>query len=165
LEESLKSDFDFEKKLIIEQLLDVPEGEMIEYSQLSALTGLDLQCEFRYLLDSSLLFVLKNHGADFRNIRNTGYKRLTQIEMAEDRRAQDRAIGACDKGTLRLTKINFDTLPDTHKRKHNAKLAGLALIKVIATEKSIMLVEDTMKDARATNAEARKALERLLGEM
>jgi hypothetical protein len=96
------SDYHFEKQLIIEQLLGVPEGEIITYQELSGLTGVDLQGEFRYLLDSSLGVVLKNYQVDFRNVRNTGYKRLGPVERVEDCRAQNRAIGASDKGRLRL---------------------------------------------------------------
>lgn len=164
-ERALKSDYEYEKNLIVEQLLEVPEGDTIEYSEFSFLTKLDIQNEFRYLLDSALDFVLKHHKMVFRNVRNTGYRRLTPPEIVDDTRAQDRINGAAEKGVERLTATDFGRLSGAHQKRHNAKLAGLALIKVLATEKTIKVLESTLKDAKATTVEARKALETLLEEL
>ena len=160
----MKSDYDFEKKLIIEQLLEVPEGETITYQELSSLSGLDLQGDFRYLLDSSLNFVLKHHRIDFRNIRNTGYKRLAPSETVHDNRSQNRFIGAAVKGQVRLTAADFERLSDSDRRTHNAKLAAFAMGELLATEKSIKQIETHIKDAKSTTIEARKALELFLSE-
>jgi hypothetical protein len=159
-----KSEHYFEKQLIIEQLLEVTEGETIEYRQLSALTGLDLQNDFRYLLDASLDYVLKNHRLVFRNIRNAGYRRLPPTEIIDDERTQARIASAADKGALRLSCVDFQNLPDTHQRRHNAKLCTLALIKLASTDKTVRKIESKIVDAKSTTIEARKALEMLLSE-
>jgi hypothetical protein len=157
-----KSDYEFEKQLIIESLKSIDEGDLITFSELSALAGLDIQFGQNHILQSALSFVLEEHGLVFKNIRNTGYIRLTPAQIVEDTRSQTRIRSACELGSKRLVSADYDRLTDGEKRRHQSKLASMAFVKLVSTEKSIAMLESKMKDMRESTLESRKYLEALL---
>lgn len=159
-----KSDFHFEKQLLIEQLTEVPEREIYTYQEANAISGLDVQSdEHRHILQSALDFVAKNHRLIFRNVRNTGYQRLSDPDIVCDTRAQTRINGQASKGMQRLAAVDFAQLSPTEQKRHNAKMCSLKVIELAVTEKVIRQIEGQVKQARESTVETKRAfLEMLL---
>jgi hypothetical protein len=138
--------------LIVEQLLEVPENEIVTYSELCALTGRDLQFEHRHLLDSAFKITLEKHNVLFDNKRNIGYERLSDA----DRVSRLDGIAKARRTSLREARKdmvqNYDNLRPEQQSRHNAKMAIYAAISCMASDASVKKIEAVISnDDPATN--------------
>ena len=126
-------DRQFNIDLILEELLQCEEGELATYSQLSALTGLDVQFEHRSILDDALREAYDNYDIVFRNTRNIGYRRLTDTAVIDELRSPGRIKRETIRGRRDLTKVKFDELDPVYKSRQQANFAMLAAADYLAS--------------------------------
>lgn len=152
----------FAVELILEQIIDTKDGELITYSELSALTGLDIQFSHRHVLDRALAIALDEHNCLFDNERNVGYRRLSDVDEVRRLKNMKRIRNLADRDAKRLSKVSYNDLEESDRSYHNAKFAVLALVRNIATGKTVMKIEHKIDgDMSAVNVQ--KLLEVLSG--
>ena len=146
-------------ELILEQLTQAEDGELITYSQLSALTGVDVQFEHRRLLDAALKKALYDHSIVFENERNIGYRRWSDPEIIIRLREMQRIRNATKKGRDKLSTVDFDKLDNAIKPLHNSKFLILTVVDNMATEKAAKRISVTIDREMELQLNVKKALE------
>jgi hypothetical protein len=155
----MESETKFNIELILEQLLELQPGELITYAELSALTGLSIQTDARYLLDAALRTALEEHNMVFENERNVGYRRLTDEDIVVSMRRFRRARTQAKLGMQELSKVKFDQLENKHRITHNAKFYGYICIAGLSHEGTIKKVELRISSPEEVIVNTQQALE------
>ena len=140
----MKSSNNFDVQIIKEQLYDADFGDLVTFSQLSALVGKDLQTDGYHILRRALL-EMENEGYVFENVRNEGYRRLSD----EERALSDRVIVSinrkADRGIKQKTVgIDFDGMSKDAQITQNVHLYVLNLTKVVGTKKAMKKLESKL---------------------
>jgi hypothetical protein len=134
-------------ELIKEQLREVEPGGDITFSSLSALTGKDLQGPFYHLLRRALL-ELEEEGYQFENVRNIGYRRMTDEERMCSVRTIKSIKTKSQRGiTQKTAGIDFDAMPSSAKVTQQVHLYILATTKSMTTRKAFKKIERLLKDS------------------
>lgn len=136
----------FNIELLVEQLLDAEDGELVTFSRLSALTGLDIQFEHRSLLQRALEIVLDEHKTVYENVRNVGYVRMSDPEVIKSLKAIRHVRKTTEREIKKLSTTNFEALDDAVKPRHNAKFAWLIAVGNISNERAVQKLENKISD-------------------
>lgn len=129
-----KNDADVHALLAVLNQLAV--GNLATYDDLSAAIGREIR-EHRYLLDKALSECLKQRKV-FGCVTGVGVKRLSDTEIVEHSfHAFRRIRRMARKGAARLSSVDWNTMPDDEKKRHNLYISVLGAICHSATPKNM----------------------------
>lgn len=137
----MKQSNNFDVQIIKEQLYECDFGDTVTFEELSALTGKDLQNEHYHILRRALM-EMENEGYVFENIRNIGYRRLSD----EERAFSDRVIVSINRKAERGIKqktvgVDFDNMTRDAQITQNIHLYVLNATKKMGTKKVMKRLE------------------------
>lgn len=144
--------------LLLEQLLSLDDGDMITYSEMSALAGVDVQFEYRNLLDRAFMVAREHHNAVFENKRNVGYERMSDEDVIKSLKEIDRIRRGTERERRNLCTVSFNDLDPVMKGKHNAKFLLVTVMANMAQGKTVKNIEARLGDIEVT-INLQKALE------
>ena len=139
-------DENFIVDLLIEQIVGLENGDFITYSEMSALTGVDIQFEHRGLLDRAMMIVRENHGVVLENKRNVGYERLSDVDVVNRLKEIDKIRRASVRGREKLSTVNYEKMDSVTQGRHNAKFILLAVFGNLANDKTVRSIESKVGD-------------------
>ncbi len=131
----------FNIALVVEQLLSCEIGDRVNFKELNALVGLDIQSTHRHILRSALKIAFEQHGIQFENERNVGYRRMTDEEVVQSQVRLRKVQRQTEMGRSELSKVKFDGLTPAMQTTHNAKFYTFAAMELLAREASIKKIE------------------------
>jgi hypothetical protein len=140
------SDEGFIVDLLLEQILDLEDGEFITYSEMSALAGVDIQFENRHLLDKALMIARENHNVVFENKRNVGYEKLSDADVIKRLKEIDKIRRTSVRGREKLATVAYDSLDPILQVNHNTKFILLTVFGNLANEKTVRSIEAKLGD-------------------
>lgn len=134
-------------RLLYQRLVEVPAGETITYSDLSAVISRKVDGS-DYNLQSAIRIARRDDHIYFDNISKVGYRRMTPDDIAESgvndisrmRRAAKRAI-------VKQMSVETKDLSDDARRKHLSTLALFGTLEQFTTKKAVTLVTDAVASA------------------
>lgn len=150
----------FEISIIKEQLREAKPGDVFTFSELSALTGKDLQGKDYYILKKALDELVEENLV-FENIRNVGYRRQTDAEIAASLSRMERINRQANKGLMEKACVNFNDLNSHERVLHNATMTTLRITKIISEKKSIKIIERKVKSSEAISNDIALQIEAL----
>jgi hypothetical protein len=93
-----------------------------------------------------------------------GLRRLENVQIVQSGdRFISRARRAVKRGILRLTCVDFATLPRERQIEHNAKLSAMSAIAELGSQKAIARIEKTIGDSNSALPAAKAAIAGLSG--
>lgn len=123
-------------------------GELLLYSDLSALIGRDVQKDGYQALDSARRMAQKEDRIVFGVERNVGLRRLDDVGIVAtgaDGLARTRRMARKNAAVLACTE-NFDALPNDAKIKHNAAMSIYGAISQALAPKAIARAEKVVAE-------------------
>jgi hypothetical protein len=127
-----------ETTLLINEIKKMKHADIITYSFCNNLIGQDVQKGARHILSSARRICQREYQIVTDAVQNIGIRRLTDVEVTNSGiRIFSSIQRAAKRGVDRITSVDWDTLPDEEKIRHNAGISALQLIRVMARPKSI----------------------------
>lgn len=151
----------FNVQLIKEQLLDAEIGDVVTFSQLSALTGVDIQFSSNHILRRALEELLEEENLLFENVRNLGYKKMSDAERAIFSAPIDKIQRQSLRGIRAKTVQNYESLKPNEQVIQQSHLTVLAIIKGTTSKKALKKLERQVKTVQSSIEDIRKIVENL----
>jgi hypothetical protein len=134
-----------ESKIVLDRLSKAQPGETIPYAELDKLTGCDVRkkrCAIhtpisKLLVEQGMVFICER-GVGIRLLHNSEIPSLGQRDITRVSNISRRCI-------KRLTAVNFESLSSEEKVSHNTALTLLSLFQRGSSNKSMKLVEESVK--------------------
>lgn len=141
-------------RTIYDRLVKSEIGETINYAELTALIGRNVQHEARYVLVSAMHRVESQDDMVFACVHGVGVKRLSDHEIVGiGDEALTRSRRAAKRGARKLSKIrDFNSLTDAEKISHNARLSVLGAIEAIARGSALRKIEQKISNTASSQA-------------
>jgi hypothetical protein len=141
-------------RILYDRLRKATTGEVIEYSELSALIGRDVRA-VRYLLATAIKMAEREDAITFGAVHGIGIKRLDNAGILAVSESNIEAIGRKARRTDRkLGNCDYDSLAEVDKVRHNVMRAVVNAAAVAVSKKSqkkIMGVVEQTKQCLALN--------------
>jgi hypothetical protein len=135
------SEVSAEIRLLATRLTSVPVGTLIDYADMSAVTGRNIQTH-RHIAYAAMRLVRAETGAVFVSVKGEGYKRLAAQEVPEvigtAARARIRSNARRAKKTIVTGIACSNSLPADVQRRAAAEISVLGLLEHIARDKSVL---------------------------
>ncbi len=121
-------------------------GETISFQQIADLLGRAVDGSMYGAIHQAKILLEKEDRMVFGNIRNVGYKRLTDPEIIESFEVDRRRLRRkAQRAARRLTNVNdYSTLSPENKIIHQAGLGVLAAVARVTAPKMLENVKDTV---------------------
>lgn len=117
-------------QMIYERLEKSAIGELVEYQELSALIGTDVQSKGRGYMETARRMAMRDKGMVFEPVRNVGLKRLADTEIVRSGQAYISKIRRHARRGMRVlvSVQDFNSLPNDLKVRHNATASMLGAV-------------------------------------
>lgn len=117
-------------QMLYERLEKAQIGDLINYEELSAIIGSDVQIKGRGSLQSARKMAMRDKGMVFESVRDIGIKRLADAEIVRSGQAYiSRIRRHARRGMRVLVSVqNFEALPNDLKIRHNATASMLGAV-------------------------------------
>lgn len=135
-----------DSRAIYERLSRCRIGDLVTYSELSAITRRDVRVKDRYILGTALRNCLRD-GKVFGCIRGQGVKYLSDGEVVADAESVTPRIRRLSRRASRkLAAVrNFDKLPNDQKVRHNTLMSLFGAITAFSRDKNVAKIESEVK--------------------
>lgn len=153
MEEKTIPEISLNTRMLFERLKPAQQRDVLTYSELSAVIGLDVQKEGYHHLYSARRKAEVELGMVFEAIENVGIKRLDDNGIIAS--YTDRAVDLTRKKARRyrqkLTKVvDYNSLPDVSKVKHNATLTVLWFFEKMTQHKRFDKIKQVVSSTHKT---------------
>ena len=137
-----------EAQLICNRLSKAEVGESISYFELSEIVGFDVQIKRGPMDTARRICEREPQKIVFGVVFNEGLKRLNDTEIVATGNNAIRHIRkTARRAGQRIIKVDFETLPNVEKVKHNTFLGMLGVLRQMMTKKSILRLENATAEA------------------
>jgi hypothetical protein len=128
----------YETRLLYERLRKLRVKEIVSYQELSKIIGQDVQVEGRGALTSARKMAQREDRIVSDAITNVGIIRISDTETVAGASLTFKKVRrAVQRGTDRLTSVDFDKLSSDDKLRHNASISALMVVKMMGRPKTI----------------------------
>lgn len=118
-----------EAQLIRDRLQTAEIGEVVTYAELTKLIGRDVRRFAHGAISTARKHAMRNMNMVFVAVANEGLKRMNDIEIVNSVDGDIKRVRRiARRSSTKLTRVNFDSLPNEKKIDHNAKLSMLGAI-------------------------------------
>lgn len=101
----------------------------------------------------------RDYRIAFEAVPNEGLRRLENVEIVQSGdRFIDKARRAVKRGIVRLTCVEYATLPRERQVQHNAKISAMSAIAELGSNKSIRRIENEIADSNDALPAAKAAI-------
>lgn len=130
-----------ETRLLTDMLLAARVGETVTFSDMSRKVGYEVGGGDPHL-QSAKNRAFNEKGAVFDSVRRVGYKRLNDAEIVSDAtRDRERVGKAAKRAIKKLATVNYSSLPEPERIKHNVEMTILNAQASLAKRKTAGLIE------------------------
>ena len=127
-----------DSKTLASLLREAEKGQTVTFEALSKAIARDVRSEARGALMTARLLVQRENRMVFDSVRNVGLMRLADEAIVDlSDKARDKVRKHANRTAKKLFCVDFDTLPNDKKIKHNAALSVFGVMAEIAAEKSM----------------------------
>jgi hypothetical protein len=135
----------------IERLLwDVPVGDVIDYTTLSAAIGRDVQHRARHILDSAVRRVLRDKQMVFAAVSGLGMKRLDDTGVLGVGTQAVAEIGRKSKRTVKkLACAKYEALTKDGQNQHNVLVSQLGMLAHVTSTSAQKRIAAKVDEAQA----------------
>ncbi len=136
-------------QMIYERLSTASIGDLIEYQELTALIGTDVQNKGRGYMETARRMALRDKGMVFQPVRGVGLKRLADTEIVQSGQAYITKIRRHARRGMRVlvSVQDFGALPNDLKVRHNATVSMLGAVAVFSGGAAQKRVEGAVEKA------------------
>lgn len=127
--------------LLVEQIVELDPGDLITYSEMSALAGVDVQFEHRNILDKAMMIARENYNVVLENKRNVGYERLSDEDVINRLKEIDKIRRTSTRGREKLATVSYESLDPILKGRHNAKFILLTVFGNLSNNRVVESIE------------------------
>ena len=134
-------------QLIYDKLKTAAIGDLVTYSDMSAIVGRDVQKSAYANMHSAVRMCLRERIL-FEPIRGRGLKRLTDSEIVGTGISTMKKIRrSASKGALKLASVNkFDELTKEEQVKHNSYLSIIGALRHFSDSASVKKIESAVQE-------------------
>jgi predicted nucleotidyltransferase len=130
-----------------ERLANASAGEVVQYSELSALIGRDVQNGARGCLSSAMRRLLAD-GLVYASVRGEGVKRLSDEEIVGEGPAViARVRRAASRAAKKLASVDFAALTPASQIKHNTALSFCGVLAHMTKASTVRKLEGRIEEA------------------
>lgn len=143
------TDASVDAKLLYQELVKIEVGAEITYATLTACVGRDVQHSARGSLNTARRMAERDKNIVFGVVRNTGLKRLDDIEIVgTGASVRSHIRKAARKGARRILRVNdYAGLPQEQRVQHNAYASLFGAISEIASPSNLARVSEAVEKA------------------
>jgi hypothetical protein len=128
----------YETRLLYERLRKLEVKEIVSYQELSKIIGQDVQESGRGALTSARKMAQRDDRIVTDAVTNVGITRIGDVEtIASASLTFKKVRRAVQRGTERLTSVDFDNLSNDDKIRHNASISAFMVMKMMGRPKTV----------------------------
>ena len=143
-------------RLLIELLEKAEEGQTIDYSEMEQAIGRDVRDGARGNLQTARRRLRDDKGIQFGTVQGIGIKRLTDVEVVDSRQSRLDHIRRTSKVAVKeLAAVDFDTLPNETKVRHNAYFSMFGALHQVTKANNVKRLETKVGEAQSQLSLAR----------
>lgn len=132
-------------RFLLQRLAKAQKGEVITYVALSEIIGSRVDGSTS-ALHTAFRRALRDHDMVFATVAGEGVKRLTDPEIvAQSEDLMQRQRRASKRAAEKLTKVDFASISDEEKVRHNAHLSLFGSVAHLSTRKQVEQVEAAVR--------------------
>lgn len=136
-------------QLIRDRLQETKVGETVTYEELSKLIGRDVRNRAMGALGTARKHAMKNKNMVFVAVSNEGLKRMSDIEIVDSVDGDIRRVRrTVRRSSAKITRVDFNGLPNDKKIDHNAKLSMLGALQQFAAPSSLKTLKSRVEESR-----------------
>ena len=138
-----------ESQKVIERLGWCEPGDFVSYQELSQIAGGDIQDGKYFALDTGRKRLERDRSYVFATVKNEGVKRLTDEEIVRTSEIGITKVRREARRSVRkLVCVDFDTLTNVAKIKHNARLSVFGALAIVTSAKKQRLIEQAVSETK-----------------
>jgi hypothetical protein len=143
--------FTYETRKLVESGLNIEINQVWTYREMSDLLGMEVAGSTPSL-QAALKRLSRDHGCEFKNLRNIGYLRLDDVGIVEmstpDRQSIRNRVARSIQRTTNIRK--WEELSDHYKRELDAHRSVVSLMRQILKPSSMKQIRAEVERARDT---------------
>lgn len=142
------SELSLDAQLIRDRLYKAEVGETVTFAELDELIGRDVRKKAISAMNTARKHALKNRRVVFTSVHGVGIKRMTDVEVVDGAACDVKHIRrSARRAAVKLTTVDFGTLPNEKKVEHNAQLSVLGVIDQFSSKSALTLTKARVQEA------------------